>query len=409
MASQSGIRQIRTPRAHAKALARIEVLMDKERSEAETDEYRALFDAVVDYEDLHFPMDPPDPIEAIKFRMEQANFSRRDLVPIFGSLAKTAEVLNGKRELTLKMIRALNKQLGIQADSLTPDGKELPEIPPDIDFDRFPLGEMAKRGWLSDTKDMNDRAEEIMREFVDRAGGWEALPKAPFRQDINTRLNAKTDMHALRAWCFHILCKTRLAGLEGVYRSETINPTFLRKLAQLSPFDDGPVLAKKELAEHGIAMIVAEQLPGTHLDGAALRTAENVPVVGITNRHDRLDTFWFCLLHELAHIGRHFQDGKGVVFIDDLQFQERFSPHDDEREREADDWAREALIPSVLWNDHLANTFSNTENVHSLARTAGVHPAIVAGRIRHEFGDIRLMPRSADSGTVRANLMDGLA
>lgn len=88
MTSQSGILRIRTARAHANTLARIESLMDKERSEAETEEYRALFDAVMAYEDRHFPMDPPDPVEAIKFRMEQAELTRKDLVPIFGSFAK---------------------------------------------------------------------------------------------------------------------------------------------------------------------------------------------------------------------------------------------------------------------------------------------------------------------------------
>ena len=408
MTSQSGILRIRTARAHANALARIESLMDKERSEAETKEYRALFDAVMAYEDRHFPMDPPDPVEAIKFRMEQAELTRKDLVPIFGSLAKTAEVLSGKRDLTLKMIRALNKQFGIHADSLTSDGMEIPEIPAGIDFDRFPLVEMAKRGWISDTKDLNDRAEEIIRDLVDRAGGWDALPKALFRQDESARRNEKTDMHALRAWCLHVLCKARLAGLDGIYRSGTVNPAFMRELAQLSPLDDGPKLARKKLAERGIAMIVAEHLPGTNLDGAVLHTAENVPVVGMTNRHDRLDTFWFCLLHELARIGLHFPDGKAEVFIDDLQFPERQGRRDNEREREADEWALEALVPSYLWNDYLASAVPTAKNVHSLARTAGVHPAIVAGRIRQELGDFRLLSHSVGSGKVCANLMGGL-
>ena len=67
---------------------------------------------------VHYPMDPPDPIEAIKFRMEQQGLTRKDLEGIIGTRARIAEVLSGKRELSISMIRRLNEQLGIRADVL---------------------------------------------------------------------------------------------------------------------------------------------------------------------------------------------------------------------------------------------------------------------------------------------------
>lgn len=405
MMSKLGIRRIRTERAYAKALARIEALMDRDRADAESEEFRALVNAVVAYEERHFPKTPPSPADAIKFRMEQAGKSPRDLVPIFGNLAKTTEVLKGKRDLTMKMIRALHENLGVHPETLTPDGKGLPEMPAGIDFDRSPVAEMAKRGWIDKAKNLKDRAEEIMRELADCAGGWDALPKALFRQGKGARANEKTDQHALRAWCLHILCQARLAGIEGIYRDGAVNPTFLRELAQLSLLDEGPILAKMKLAERGIAMVVARHLPGTYLDGAALWTIENVPVVGMTTRHDRLDNFWFCLLHELAHIGRHFSNGKSEVFFDDLQLNERYGRRDDEREREADDWAQEALIPSEIWNDHATNVDSISRNVHSLAQSAGVHPAIASGRIRHELDNYQILSGLVGLRKVRAILM----
>ena len=179
--------------------------------------------------------------------------------------------------------------------------------------------------------------------------------------------------------------------LEGKYKPGTIDLAFLRALARLSTFDEGPKLAKEKLAQHGIALVVAVHLPKTYLDGAALWTVDKVPVVGMTIRYDRLDNFWFCFLHEFAHIGRHFPDGNGEVFIDDLQLRERSHERDDGRERKADEWAQEALIPSDLWNKHLARFRSNVQNVLSLARQADVHPAIVAGRIRHERHNYRLL------------------
>lgn len=399
------IRPIHSEQDYTAALARVEALMDMDRSEAEDDELDVLATLIEVYEDRHFPMDAPVPIEAIKFRMQQLNMNQSDLAPIFGSRAKASEVLSGKRSLTLKMIRALNEHLGIPADVLIRDGGALPIAPAGIDFERFPVRQMAKLGWIKKTADIKDRTEEIVRKMVASVGGQQALPQALFRQGGGSRANAKTDVHALQAWCLHILCKARQAGLEGIYEQGTIDQDFLRDLARLSEFDEGPKLAKERLAKHGIALVVASHLPKTYLDGAALWTVDSVPVVGMTIRYDRLDNFWFCLLHELAHLGRHFNNGDGEVFIDDLQLRERSHERDDIREQEADEWAQEALIPSELWDDHPVRSSPSVQNVISLSRQAKVHPAIVAGRIRHEKQNYRLLSQFVGAKQVRPLLM----
>ena len=163
----------------------------------------------------------------------------------------------------------------------------------------------------------------------------------------------------------------------------------------------GPQLAQEKLAQNGIALIVARHLPKTYLDGAALWTREGVPVVGMTLRYDRLDNFWFCLLHELAHLGRHFEDGEGQMFIDDLQLRERDHEGDDAREQEADEWAQDALIPHRLWLDHAARVHPSVANVVTLSQQAEVHPAIVAGRIRYERRSYRLLSQFVGSNLVR--------
>ena len=77
------------------------------------------------YETEHFPMDPPDPIEAIKFRMEQQGLTRKDLEPLIGTRTRVAEVLNGRRSMSIAMIRRLNDKLGISAEVLIrPSGKD---------------------------------------------------------------------------------------------------------------------------------------------------------------------------------------------------------------------------------------------------------------------------------------------
>jgi len=97
------------------ALDRIEVLMDRERK---TDELELLSMLVEMYEEERFLVDLPDPVEAIRFRMEQAGLRQADLVPYFGSRSRVSEVLSGKRRLSLNMIRRLHKGLGIPAGVL---------------------------------------------------------------------------------------------------------------------------------------------------------------------------------------------------------------------------------------------------------------------------------------------------
>jgi HTH-type transcriptional regulator/antitoxin HigA len=399
------IRPIKTEQDYDAALARVEFLMDIDRGEADDDELDVLSTLIELYEEKHFPMDAPDPIAAIKFRMEQLGKSQSDLAPIFGSRAKASEVLSGKRDLTLKMIRALHEHLGIPAEVLIRDDGGLPTTPSGIELDRFPVKEMAKRGWIKACTNLKDRTEEIVLDLISLAGGSPALPPALFRQG-GARANAKTDIHALQAWCLHVLSKARQAGLEGRYAGGTINQDFLREIARLSSFDEGPKLAKEKLAQHGIALVVASHLPKTYLDGAALWTVEKVPVVGMTIRYDRIDNFWFCLLHELAHLGRHFENGNGEVFIDDLQLRERDHATDDARENEADEWAQEALIPSAIWNEHPARKSPNVANVLSLARKADVHPAVVAGRIRYDKHSYRLLSQFVGANEVRPLLME---
>jgi len=409
MMNEHRIRPIHSEQDYAAALARVELLMGMGRSPAEDDELDVLGTLVELYEDRRFPMDAPDPVEAIKFRMQQLGMSQSDLKPIFGSRAKASEVLSGKRDVTLKMMRALHEHLGIRAEVLIRDGGGLPKAPGGVDLDRFPIAEMAKRGWIRKTADMKDRTEEIVRELIACAGGPAALPQALFRQGGGARANAKSDVHALQAWCLHILCVARRAEISGIYKTGTIDRAFMRELARLSTFDEGPKLAQEKLAKHGIALVIAAHLPKTYLDGAAMWTVDKVPVVGMTIRYDRLDNFWFCLLHELAHIGCHFPDGNGEVFIDDLQLRERNHERDDEREREADEWAQEALIPSELWDQHPARFSPSVQNVLSLARKADVHPAIVAGRIRHEMHNYRLLSQFVGTNEVGRLLMEDAA
>ncbi len=109
---------IKTTAEHESALARVEELFTAKPGTAEGDELELLLLLVETYEEKEFPIELPDPIEAIRFRMEQAKLKQKDLIPIFGSKGKVSEVLNGKRELSLMMIRKLTNDFGIPAEVL---------------------------------------------------------------------------------------------------------------------------------------------------------------------------------------------------------------------------------------------------------------------------------------------------
>lgn len=109
---------IRTQKDYNNALKKIDSLLDAKPKTPRFDQLEVLTILVEDYERKHYPIDPPDPIEAIKFRMEQMALTRKDLEPCIGSRARVSEILNHKRELTLKMIKALHETLGIPIEAL---------------------------------------------------------------------------------------------------------------------------------------------------------------------------------------------------------------------------------------------------------------------------------------------------
>lgn len=112
------IKPIKTKRDYEGAMREIERLMGAKRNSPEGDKLDLLVTLVEAYEARHFPLDLPDPVEAIKFTMEQRNLGVRDLVPFIGQPNRVYEVLNRKRPLTMAMVWKLHTGLGIPAESL---------------------------------------------------------------------------------------------------------------------------------------------------------------------------------------------------------------------------------------------------------------------------------------------------
>ena len=153
------------------------------------------------------------------------------------------------------------------------------------------------------------------------------------------------------------------------------SPEFLRDVARISVFKNGPALVREFLDQHGIVMIVEPAL-SPWLDGAAMM-CRNIPVIALTLRHDRLDNFWFVVMHELVHLFKHLES-ESASFYDDLDSDSQADP----QEIEADTLATEILIPTDVWRTSPASRLRSPDAANHLAQRLRIHPAIVAGRIR---------------------------
>lgn len=125
------IKPIRTEDDYRKALERSQEIWDAEPGTPEADELEVLLPLIEGYEEIHYQIDPPDPIEAIRIRMDDLGLNRKDLEPCIGSRGRVSDILNRRRPLTLPMIRKLSGLLGLPGDVLirpypleSPDAEE---------------------------------------------------------------------------------------------------------------------------------------------------------------------------------------------------------------------------------------------------------------------------------------------
>ena len=386
------VKIIKSAKDYEANMARLSVLMslDPKPNSKEEDELELLALVIQDFERQTVPHVKADPIESILFRMDQMQLTRKELIPYIGSISKVSEVLSRKRPLSLPMIRRLNQGLGIPADILIEDvetDSSLVDQEPEMDFTRFPLKEMLERGCFGDfegnVQRLKDYAEDLVRKFMQ-----DLLPKrmepAFLRAPLHQRGDRQADEMAILAWRMCVLRKAREVISTREYKHGTITPEWLRELAKLSAFDEGPKLAKEHLARHGITLVIEKHFKRTFLDGAAMLDNDR-PIVALTLRHDRVDNFWFALLHELAHVAKHLKP-ETPVFIDDLD-----RTNVQTVEGEADAMAQEALIPNKSWSAAKVRQTLASDDVIAYADEIGVHPAIVAGRLRHEEKNFRLL------------------
>lgn len=381
--TMSEVKPIRSNEDHEAALALLNRLIDENPAIGSDDDAKinVLTALIEDYESSILPDYQTDPIESIKFRIEQLGIKDKDLAAYLGSPSRVSEVLAGKRPLTVTMIKNLEDGLGIPASILIGSSAEKKNKR----WTPKTMLLMAKRGYFGP-----DNTDIELSEIVERG-----LLRSIFNPTLNTatallrqsnyRDISNVDKFHLDAWSNKVVNEAlSVIHTQNVekYEKSKVNKDVFSELFKLSSRTDGVHKVLESLKELGIVVIIEPQLPNTKLDGATFFVS-NTPIIGLTLRIDRLDNFWFTLSHELSHILLHVDTEDSAYFDNLFNNVEELS----EIEDAADKLAGDMLIPLKEWQASPLKYASTPTLVRMFAEKIGVHETVVAGRIRHESKD----------------------
>lgn len=383
------IRPIKNSTDYDEALILMEKLVsqDPEPDTDKADQISILATLIEDYEKNNFPLDVPSAIDAIKFRMDQLNLRPVDLVQYIGSASRVSEILSGKRSLTVDMINALSFGLDIPEKVLLRkhnDDEYSRNIPTPV------FKQMTDRGYFDGDGDKST----LLQNFF---GKFNTKPSMLYRRS-KFRNDNKVNHYILVAWADRVLEKANKIGVGKAYIEGTIDLDYMRNIAKYSTDEENGVknvIAK--LLEDGIKVVIEPALYGTKLDGVAIFEDKDTPIIALTLRYDRLDNFWFTLMHELAHVAKHRNLNETFIY-DDLETK---NDQIDDIEKEADLMASEALVDNTKWSVSAARIIPSPLAMAALAKEIGVHISIIAGRARYESGNWKYLSSTVGKFTIR--------
>ncbi len=274
-------------------------------------------------------------------------------------------------------------------------------------FSLAPIRDMQRRAWITEADETEELERSLTRFFGASLTEDMVFPVAARRTVELTDLNS-----AERAWCFRArqlaaavpvqaaFSTRRLASAERELRAAAAFPKEIRKVPRI-------------LSEHGIRFMVIEPLPGAKLDGAAFWMDDHSPVIAVSLRHDRLDAFWFTLMHEFKHI----EHGDAASFDSNLLSEKDGKISvlltDDDAEQKANLAAANSLVPAdemTSFVRRIAPLYS-TDRIIQFAHRMKIHPGVIVGQLQHRgevgyraYRDLLVKVRAIITGTA---LTDG--
>ncbi|MUK78986.1 ImmA/IrrE family metallo-endopeptidase [Aliivibrio fischeri] len=213
-------------------------------------------------------------------------------------------------------------------------------------------------------------------------------------ENVLFRKNNSANEAKIFNWISSLKNKANLIQAHNNLTYKGINKSEIVELVKLSKDKKNLKSIPKKLLSLGIILVYEKYIPGMKLDGALYKNSSGVPVIGVSFRYKRVDSFWFTLIHELCHILLHY-DMLDNLIIEDFDIENGMGI-----EAEANRLTRDILIPKSVWRNSDARIQKSEQSVIYLANKLEIHPAIIAGRIRFDNNNYSLLSKIENKITM---------
>lgn len=334
-----------------------------------------------------FGVEPASPGELLRAMLADRRWTQDELATITDrSRQQIIDIASDRRGITAEMAVALAAAFGNTPDvwlridasyrlSKTNDDGETVRRRARL-FELAPVKDMQRRGWIGNTADLDATEGELKRFF-----GVETLDVAPEFPVSFRKSSSLSDLNPQqRVWVFRV---RQVAAALPVpeFKPDKIS-ALKQELRILAAYPKEVSRVPDVMRNHGIRFVIVEPLPGSKLDGCTFWLDEKTPVVGMSLLHDRLDNFWFVLMHEVAHV----QNGDAISVDSELAVRERAQPFlKDIEERRADEDAANTLVPKEELESFIRRVgpIYAKPNIVQFAHRIKIHPGIIVGQLQH--------------------------
>ncbi len=330
----------------------------------------------------HKPAEVFPPGEFLREELEARGWSQADFAEIIGrDQTLVSEIISARRIITPDTARAIGEALNTsahvwlnleteyrlrQAETTRPLGGNIAERA-EL-FGRYPIRDMVKRGWIRQATSVDDLRKELAQFFYP--------PEVPYAA---RRVEDESRIRLQQAWLYRTHQISRRLHT-GKY-SEAKLEQALNELKTMLISSDAVTFVPRILREAGIRFLLVEALPSSKIDGVCFWLNAVSPVIAISLRFDRIDHFWFTLLHELYHVKHRHGIDKAMLDTGLYERDETIS----REEKLADTETEEFLIPKQEFSGFVARVqpLFTPMQVQGFSKRIRVHPGIVVGRLQY--------------------------
>lgn len=332
------------------------------------------------------------PGDVIKEELEARGWTQIDFAEIIGKSARLVnEVIAGKRAVTPDTARALADAFGTSAQFWMnlESSYQLSKLKTDASpvarranlYSLFPVKEMIRRGWIA-TSESLDVMEAQFCNFFD-LDNLEAPPQFHSFAARRTTYTETEQSTILTAWLFRARQIAKVVNVSK-FSAKSLDAAIVQlKTLMANPEDIRQV--PRVLAEAGIRLVLVEPFSGMKVDGVCFWLDANSPVIAMTLRFDRIDNFWFVLMHELRHVANKDGQNGNVIIDENLGSEVSDTGEKPEFERIADAEAAESIIAAAVFSDFTirVSPLYSEVRICGFAARVGVHPGIVVGQLHN--------------------------